>query len=152
MEAFTRHSSRSLATAQLEPKRKMELMVERFARGTDEGCSNLDLPQPEEKFRLELAMENFERECSNMDFQPLPPPCLTLEEKVTRACASYRLSSLEESEEVKRAINENRVDQVLNVGDRERRAGEIRKSKETSKHHQNLFIGLLIEWKRNVNR
>ncbi|CAL1377030.1 unnamed protein product [Linum trigynum] len=46
MKAFTGHSSRSLATPEPEPKSELELMVERFSQGTDEGCSNLDLPQP----------------------------------------------------------------------------------------------------------
>ncbi|CAL1359837.1 unnamed protein product [Linum trigynum] len=86
-------------------------MVERFARGTDEGCSNLDLPQPEVKSKLELAMEKFKRTSSNMDFQPIIPPGLTLKEKVARACASYHLSSLEEKDEVEGAINEKRVEQ-----------------------------------------
>ncbi|CAL1388826.1 unnamed protein product [Linum trigynum] len=86
-------------------------MVERFARGIDQGCSNLDLSQPEVKSKLELSMEKFERTSSNTDFQPLPPLDLTLEEKVARACASYRLSSLEEKEEVEGTINENRVEQ-----------------------------------------
>ncbi|CAL1388924.1 unnamed protein product [Linum trigynum] len=111
MGAFMRHSSRPCATPKLLPKSELELMVERFARGTDEGCSKLDPPQPEEKSKLELAMEKFERPSSNTDFQPLPPPGLTLEEKVTRACASYRLSSLAEKEEVDGAINDNHVEQ-----------------------------------------
>ncbi|CAL1388944.1 unnamed protein product [Linum trigynum] len=43
---------------------------------------------------------------------PTPPPSgLTLEEKVARACASYRHSSLEKNEEVERAIIDNRVEQ-----------------------------------------
>ncbi|CAL1379075.1 unnamed protein product [Linum trigynum] len=37
-------SSRPCATPQPKPKRNWELMVEKFSRGTDEGCSNLDLP------------------------------------------------------------------------------------------------------------
>ncbi|CAL1394380.1 unnamed protein product [Linum trigynum] len=104
-------SSRPCATPQPEPKSQLELMVERFVRGTDEGFSNLDLPQPEAKSKLELAMGNFARTSSNTDFQPLPPLGLTLEEKVAQACASYRLSLLEENEEVDRVINENHMEQ-----------------------------------------
>ncbi|CAL1371999.1 unnamed protein product [Linum trigynum] len=104
-------TSRLCATPHPEPKSQLELMVERFARGTDEGCSNLDLPQPQVESKLELAMEKFERTSSNTDFQPLPPPGLTLEENVARACASYYLSSLEEKEEVEGAINDSRVEQ-----------------------------------------
>ncbi|CAL1382643.1 unnamed protein product [Linum trigynum] len=105
------HSSGPCTTPQPEPKSKLELLVERFVRGTDEGCSSLDLPQPKEKSKLELIVEKFVRTSSNTDFQQLPPPGLTLEEKVALACASYRLSSLEEKEEVEGPINDNRVEQ-----------------------------------------
>ncbi|CAL1354852.1 unnamed protein product [Linum trigynum] len=44
-----------------------------------------------------------------MDFQPLPPPGLTLEEKVVRACENYRLSLLEENKEVEGALNDNHM-------------------------------------------
>ncbi|CAL1401614.1 unnamed protein product [Linum trigynum] len=101
MEAFMAQPSKS----------KLEFMVERFSRGTDEECSNMDLPQPEVKSKLELAAENVTRTSSNTDFQPLPPPGLTLLEKVERACASYHLSLLEENEEVERASNDNHVEQ-----------------------------------------
>ncbi|CAL1370774.1 unnamed protein product [Linum trigynum] len=56
-------------------------------------------------------MEKFERTSSNSDFQPLPPPDLTLEDKVERACANYRLSSLKEKAEGEGAINDNSVEQ-----------------------------------------
>ncbi|CAL1370378.1 unnamed protein product [Linum trigynum] len=125
MEAFMGRYSRPCATPQPEPKSQLELIVERFVRGTDEGC--LDLPQCKAKSKLEIAMENFARTSSNTDFKPLPPPGLTLEEKVAQACASYRLSLLEEkvewacasyrlalleeNEEVERAINDNHMEQ-----------------------------------------
>ncbi|CAL1354443.1 unnamed protein product [Linum trigynum] len=126
-------------------------MVEKFSLGTNEGCSNLDLPITgpidstflreseqlhrrtkrlgglveqacaqlahnhlltlEEREEIEEAShENFERTSSDMDFQPLPPPGLKLEDKVARACESYRLSLLEEKEEVEGALNDNHVE------------------------------------------
>ncbi|CAL1379037.1 unnamed protein product [Linum trigynum] len=145
-------SSRPCATPQPEPKRNWELMVEQFSRGTDEGCSNSDLPiigpinstflweleellrrtkrrgelieqacaqlahnrllplEEREEFE-EASHETFGRMISDMDFERLPPPGLTLEEKVARACESYRLSLVEEKEEVEGAINDNRVEQ-----------------------------------------
>ncbi|CAL1370497.1 unnamed protein product [Linum trigynum] len=148
MEAFMGHTSIPCATPQPEPKRKLELMVERFVRGTDEGCSSMDLPianpldstflreskellrcaerlgglveqacaqlahncllplEEREEFK-EASHENFGRMSSDMDFQPLPPPGLTLDKKVARACASYLLSSLEEKQEVEGSINDN---------------------------------------------
>ncbi|CAL1378726.1 unnamed protein product [Linum trigynum] len=145
-------SSRPCATPQPEPKRNWNLMVEKFARGTEEGCSNLDLPivspidstflrEAEELHRRmkgqrelveqacaqlarnrllpfeedkeegeEASHETLGRMSSSMDFQPLPPPGLTLEEKVARACESYHLSLLEEKKEVEGALNENHVE------------------------------------------
>ncbi|CAL1394468.1 unnamed protein product [Linum trigynum] len=145
-------SSRPCATPQPEPKRNWELMVEKFSRGNEEGCSNLDLPIAgpidstflreveelhrrtkgqgelfvqacaqlarnrllpfeEEKEEVEEAShEILVRMSSNMDFQPLPPPGLTQEEKVARACESYHLSLLEEKEEVEGALNDNHVE------------------------------------------
>ncbi|CAL1370862.1 unnamed protein product [Linum trigynum] len=122
-------------------------MVERFAGGTDEGCSSKDLPianpidstflQEAEELRRcterlgglveqacaqlahnrlppleereeveEACHDDFGRTSSDMDFQPLPPPGLTLEEKVARGCESYRLSLLE----VEGEFNDNRVE------------------------------------------
>ncbi|CAL1359563.1 unnamed protein product [Linum trigynum] len=122
----------------MEQKRNWDLIVEQIAWGTNEGCSNSGveellrrtkrqeelieqacaqlahscLPPFEEKEEVEVAShETLGRTSSGMDFYPLPPPGLTLEEKVAQACESYRLSLLEENEEVERASNDNRVEQ-----------------------------------------
>ncbi|CAL1400098.1 unnamed protein product [Linum trigynum] len=44
IEAFMGHSTRPCATPQPEPKSELKLMVDQFSWGTDEGCSNVDLP------------------------------------------------------------------------------------------------------------
>ncbi|CAL1369295.1 unnamed protein product [Linum trigynum] len=76
-----------------------------------EACAQLShnrLPPLEEREEVkEASHDDFGRMSSDMDFQPLPPPGLTLEEKATRACESIRLSLLEEKEEVEGALNDN---------------------------------------------
>ncbi|CAL1381434.1 unnamed protein product [Linum trigynum] len=89
--------------------------TERLKGFVEQSCAQLAhnrlLPLEEGREVEEASHENFGRMSSDMDLQPLAPPDLTLEEKVARACASYRLSSLEKKEEVEGEINENRVEQ-----------------------------------------
>ncbi|CAL1378905.1 unnamed protein product [Linum trigynum] len=89
--------------------------TERLGGLVEQTCAQLAhnrLPPLEEREEVEEAShEDFGRTSPDMDFHPLPPPGLTLEEKVARACESYCLSLLEEKEEVERALNDNRVEQ-----------------------------------------
>ncbi|CAL1382124.1 unnamed protein product [Linum trigynum] len=55
----------------------------------------------------EASHENFGRTSSDMDFQSLPPPSLSLEKKVAQACARHCLSQLEEEVEVGGEVNED---------------------------------------------
>ncbi|CAL1354883.1 unnamed protein product [Linum trigynum] len=81
----------------------------------EQACAQLAhnrlLPLEEREEVEEASHDDFGRTSSDMDFRPLPPPGLTLEEKVARACESYRLSLLEEKEEVEGASKDNRVEQ-----------------------------------------
>ncbi|CAL1394787.1 unnamed protein product [Linum trigynum] len=94
-----------------ELRRRTERLGGLVEQASAQLAHNRLLPLEEREEVEEVSHDNFGRTRSDMDFQPLPPPGLTLEEKVAQACESYRLSLLEEKEEVEGALNDNRVEQ-----------------------------------------
>ncbi|CAL1368417.1 unnamed protein product [Linum trigynum] len=73
MEAFMGQTSRPYATPQSDPRSELELLVERFARGSEGNASTVEQPcyTPQElKSQLELLVERFTRDteaCSNVE-------------------------------------------------------------------------------------
>ncbi|CAL1380878.1 unnamed protein product [Linum trigynum] len=91
---------------------------------------------------LDIVMEKFEETCFDMDFQPLPPPILTLQVKVAQACACFHLIPFEGKDEAEKEIHEHFDEQEKLIPENscnEYEQEETHFALHTSPHHATNF-------------